>query len=426
VQRPTVVALFLATIVALGGTAQAQETATPAAAAPPPQEQTGGRGLYAEPAPLRKAIELGVRRLGGDEPKDKTKSGFYPEMGNMVTGAGWISAGVGYRHWLFQDRAVLDASTGISWRAYKMAQVRFEVLPWGERFSFGTMLRWQDLTQVTYYGEGPDSLIDDRSEYRLKSLDNIGFVTVRPRDWLALHGTVGWLSAPRLGEPAGPFKRGNPTTFETFPDDPVFQLDEQPDFLHTQGAIVVDTRDEAGYPTRGGLYRTSIGRYSDREADRFSFGRYEAEAVHFVPLVSDNVVVALRGWVVGTSTAPEQHVPFYLAPSLGGNNTLRGFNDYRFHDRNLALVNTEVRVAIFEHLDVVGLFEAGNVAPRFAELNLDKTAYGVGLRVHTATDTFARFDVAHSEEGWHFVFRMNDPFRLSRFNKRTAQAPFAP
>jgi hypothetical protein len=111
---------------------------------------------------------------------------------------------------------------------------------------------------------------------------------------------------------------------------------------------------------------------------------------------------------------------------LGGNSTLRGYNDYRFHDRNLALVNTELRVAIFEHVDAVGLFEAGNVAARFADLNLKKTSYGVGVRVHTDSATFARFDVAHSAEGWHAVFRMNDPFRLSRFNKRTAQVPFAP
>jgi hypothetical protein len=80
-----------------------------------------------------------------------------------------------------------------------------------------------------------------------------------------------------------------------------------------------------------------------------------------------------------------------------------------------------------EHIDVVGLFEAGNVADRFADLDLDKRSYGVGIRVHTRTATFARLDLARSDEGWKIVFRMNDPLRLSsRHNKRTAQAPFAP
>jgi hypothetical protein len=40
----------------------------------------------------------------------------------MVTGAGWISAGPGYRRHFFDGHAFVDASTAISWRAYKMAQ----------------------------------------------------------------------------------------------------------------------------------------------------------------------------------------------------------------------------------------------------------------------------------------------------------------
>jgi hypothetical protein len=308
-----------------------------------------------------------------------------------------------------------------------MAQARLEVTPLtDDRVTFGTQVRWQDLTQVTYYGDGPHSLEINRSEYRMKSVNTVGYMTLRPTAWLALHGRLGRFSSPELLPPAGAFARGNPGTHEVFPEDPVYQLDEQPDFLHGEVAVVADTRDEPGYATRGGAYRVSWARYADQDANRFSFGRYEAEAAHFIPMVGDNVVIALHGWVVGSTTAPGQQVPFYLAPSLGGSNTLRGYNDYRFHDRNSAVVNTEVRVAIFEHVDAVGLFEAGNVAARFGDLNLDKTSYGFGVRVHSDTSTFARFDVARSEEGWKVVFRMNDPFRLSRFNKRTAQAPFAP
>jgi hypothetical protein len=35
-------------------------------------------------------------------------------------------------------------------------------------------------------------------------------------------------------------------------------------------------------------------------------------------------------------------VPFYLLPSLGGKNTLRGYYDYRFHDRNMEVFNAAV------------------------------------------------------------------------------------
>jgi hypothetical protein len=66
------------------------------------------------------------------------------------------------------------------------------------------------------------------------------------------------------------------------------------------------------------------------------------------------------------------------------------------------------------------------VAPRVGDLNLDKTALGVGLRMHTRQSTFARFDIAHGEEGWRLLFRTNDPLHLSRLSQRTAPVPFAP
>lgn len=425
-----VAALLTTSLAWSSSVAVAQPTAPTPAPGGSATAQISARGLFDEPAPLRKGIDFSTKFLGGDEVADgRPKNGFYPEMGNHVTGAGWISAGVGYRRWLVPERLLFDAGTGISWRAYKMAQARLEFTPFDtDVIAVGTQVRWQDLTQVTYFGDGPESLEARRSEYRLESVNTVGYAAVRPRQWLAVYGRLGWLSSPTLGPPAGSFARGNPHTADVFPEDPVYQLGEQPDFLHGEASVVVETRDVPGYPTRGGVYRAAMSRFSDRDAGSFTFNRYEAEAAQFIPLDrNDNFVFAIRGWIVGTTTATGQHVPFYLMPSLGGNNTLRGYDDYRFHDRNLALVNTEIRVALMEHIDAVGLFEAGSVAGRFGDLNLDKKSYGAGVRVHTRTATIARLDVARSSEGWQIVFRMNDPLRLtSRFNKRTAQVPFAP
>ena len=384
------------------------------------------RGYFSEPRRLVKGLEFVDRKLDTDDEVDM-KPGFYPELGNMVTGAGWISAGVGYRHLLFDESAMVEVSTGVSWRAYKMARARFELTKLAHgRLAVGTEVRWQDLTQVTYFGAGPDSLASDRSEYRMSSVNTLGYVTVRPLESVAVDARFGWLSGPQLGPPAGAFLRGNPATEEVFPRDPVFQLDEQPSYLYNETAVTADTRDQPGYPTRGGFYRAAWTRYSDRDAGRFSFQRYEGEAAHFLPLAERHLVVALHAWVVGTTASEGQQVPFYLMPSLGGANTLRGFSDYRFHDRHLAVVNAEARLAISEHFDGVAFVDAGNVASRFGDLNLDRTSYGLGVRVHGQDATHARLDVARSVEGWRLVFRLNDPFGFSRLRKRTAQAPFAP
>jgi outer membrane protein assembly factor BamA len=129
---------------------------------------------------------------------------------------------------------------------------------------------------------------------------------------------------------------------------------------------------------------------------------------------------------VATHTADGHVVPFYLASSLGGHNTLRGYSDYRFHDRATLVLNLESRIALFTHLDAAVFADAGNVAPRVPDLNVDRRSYGVGLRLHTRRATFARVDVAHGSDGWRWMMRMNDPLRLSRLSTRTAPIPSVP
>ena len=70
----------------------------------------------------------------------------------------------------------------------------------------------------------------------------------------------------------------------------------------------------------------------------------------------------MRAWLAASDTDAGQAVPFYLEPSLGGHNSLRGYDDYRFHDRDLLLVNVETRVALMTHVDAALFLDAGNVA----------------------------------------------------------------
>jgi hypothetical protein len=402
----------------------AQTSAAPAASAP--SATAVEEGFLPEPHVLSRAIRLIDKRVdmrGGAEPKD----GFYPELGNMVTGAGWISIGPGYRDHLFNGAAAFDVSTAMSWRGYKMAQGRFE-LPRlaGNHLTVGSQVLWQDLTQVTWFGVGSDSLQDTRSEYRVKNLDVVGYAIVRPFASFSIGTRAGWLRRPTLGEPAGHFKRGNPSAQDIFPDDPALALDEQPNYLHTEIFGVADTRDHSGYPSEGYLYRGSWARYSDRDAGRFSFQRVELEGAHFLPVVRGRWILALHGWSVLSDTAEGQTIPLYLMPSLGGGSTLRSFVDYRFHDRHLLSGNVESRWRLMTHVDVAAFLDAGNVAVRVRDLDFAKRSVGVGIRLHTDSSTLLRFDVAHGDEGWRFLVRTHDPLRFARLKRRTAAVPFVP
>jgi hypothetical protein len=403
------IGLTAALLCLLGGLARAQD-----AAAQP-------QGLIDEPDIIERVVIFADRRQGNGE----FTNGFYVEAWNMIPGAGWVSAGPGYRRWYAKDRVFVDASTAVSWHGYKTAQARFELPKMARsRLALGSQVRWQDFTQVSFFGEGAETLRSTHSEYRIKSQNLVGYMTLRPVEWAGIGAQIGWLR-PSILPRAGWFEGDRPDTREVFPANIAFALPEQPTFVHSEASVTADTRDFRGRPTRGGLYRAAAASYAAREGV-FSFRRYEAEAAHFVPLADSRMVVALRGWLVASGTSEGHVVPFYLQPSLGGHNTLRAYADYRFHDRNLIVINAEGRIAMMNHVDAAVFFDAGNVAARVADLNVDRRSYGAGLRLHTRRHTFARLDVARGGEGWRLVFRLTDPLDLSRLTRRTAAAPFVP
>ena len=211
-----------------------------------------------------------------------------------------------------------------------------------------------------------------------------------------------------------------------FPEAPAASLSEQPDFLHSTVGAVFDTLDFPGHPTRGGYYRAAATAYWDQSFDIFTFQQYEAQATQFVPLLDRRWVLAFRGWAVISEKDTGNQIPFYLLPSIGGHNTLRDFHNFQFHDNDSLVVNAESRWSIFTHMDGAIFFDAGNVAPRPRDLNLDKISYGAGVRLHTGRTTIGRFDVAFGPQGWKAFFRTNDPMRLTRGRRHVAAIAFTP
>jgi hypothetical protein len=80
---------------------------------------------------------------------DGSKDGFYPELGGLIPGSGWLGIGPGYRRHLFGDAALVDASAAISSRRYSMMQSRIE---WpklaSDHVSLGAQVRYQDFTEI--------------------------------------------------------------------------------------------------------------------------------------------------------------------------------------------------------------------------------------------------------------------------------------
>jgi hypothetical protein len=410
------------------GTARAQtgpSVADPPAQAAPPIAPERPSGLMGEPGFLSSVIDFTNQRFR--DSASKPKNGFYPELSNMITGSGWVSLGPGYRRYFADDHGMFDTSAALSWRMYKMAQARLEAQQLADgHLLLGTQFMWQDNTQVNHFGVGPDVLEDARSQYRMQSHDLVGYATVTTTDWLAITGKVGWLGHPKLMDPGGTFVGDFPSTRDAFPTDAAASLSEQPAFLHSEAAVTADTRDYRGHPTHGSMYRAALTNYWDRTDGFYTFHTWEAEGLHYVPLADARVVLAFHGWTVSGNPVGGHDIPFYLLPSIGGSRTLRSYHDFQFHDNNVLLVSAESRFALYTHLDAALFADAGNVARHFSDLNLDKTSYGVGVRLHNQRTTLARLDVAHGAQGWHFIASTSEPFRLPRVRRATAIIPFTP
>lgn len=407
---------------------------SPALAQQPPQEPSvppvsePRPGLLTEPRFISKAVDLYDRRASRRaSPDGPSRDGFYLELGNMITGAGFLSAGPGYRQHVLNDRAVVSTSAAVSMRLYTMAQGTIEfpsVL--SDRVTVGAQTLFRDALQVNYFGLGNASSEANRSGYRLRINDVTSYAIVGGPE-LSLRARIGWLQPVSIGPMAGR-STTYPDTLDIFTDREAPGLTSGASFLHGDVALSADTRDYPGHPTEGGLYQATVSVFADQKSGRHSFQRYELEAAQYLPLGSDKWVLALRGTGVFSTVTSGNTVPFYLTPSLGGRN-LRSFADYRFHDHNMQSFNVESRWKLFEHLDTVAFVDLGSVAPTVRQLNLSdlKSSYGAGLRFHNHRTTIGRVDVAHGAEGWRILFRMNDPFRNSRqSNGWRPIAPFVP
>ena len=266
---------------------------------------------------------------------------------------------------------------------------------------------------VVFFGIGDHSRKATQTDYRLRDLDAVGFATLRATPWLSVTGRAGWLRSVDIGRGTSSII---PSTGDRFDEITAPSLTRQPSYVHADVAVEADTRDVPGYPAHGGRYRLSVSTFHDRELSRYSFRRVEAEAAQYMPLLHERSVLALRGRMNLSQTDAGQEVPFYLLPALGGQNSLRGYLDYRFRDRDLLLLGAEYRWPMFRAVDGAVFYDAGTVAPTASALSTHhlSTDYGVGFRVHSARHLLCRFDVARGQEGTRVSLTFKAPLAFSK------------
>jgi outer membrane protein assembly factor BamA len=328
------------------------------------------------------------------------REGFHPKLGTLTTGSGF-AYGLGYRDRdLFSNTGTIEIWAAGSVKRYwaTEARLRFPRLA-NNHLYLETWASHRDYPQENFFGLGPDSDRDDRSDYAIRTNHFAGRAGLRPVEHLLVGGGIEYLQ-PRLGQ--GQNDR-YPDVTETFTPSEAPGLDTRADFLRSEAFVEVDYREPRN-ARRGGWYRFLVSHYDDRTAGQFTFNRFDADLRQFVGFLAGRRVLAARLFVSTSDTAAGQTMPFYFMPTLGGNDTLRGFREYRFRGPHAILAQGEYRWEIWSGLDGALFYDAGKVANRREDLSFDdlETDYGIGFRFNTDNGVILRVDAAFgSRDGAH-------------------------
>jgi hemolysin activation/secretion protein len=178
---------------------------------------------------------------------------------------------------------------------------------------------------------------------------------------------------------------------------------ESVDYLRSMAFLEIDYRQPRN-ARRGGWYRVDFSRFDDRTTGRFTFNRVDTDLRQFVGFLAGRRVLAARLFVSTSSTDTGQTMPFYLMPTLGGKDTLRGFRQYRFRGPHAILAQGEYRYEIWSGLEGALFYDAGKVANLRSDLNFKdlETDYGFGFRFNTDDAIVLRVDAGFgSRDGRH-------------------------
>jgi outer membrane protein assembly factor BamA len=328
-------------------------------------------------------------------------------FGGFPTGAG-PGAGPAYRY--SRQTVIATAWSSVSTRRYWElgGSLAFPMLAYGNAYA-ELSVRRHEYPQEDFYGLGRHSRESDETSYGFRETVVAATAGVTPTWWLNASGSVAHLS-PRAGSGRD---RSEPSIEALFPDVAAFGRSEQPDYLRIGTRAVVDTTGRPFGAPMGGIYSVSYDRFTDRGSGLSSFDQFELDLRQYLPVFGSTRTLALRAHYISLLPDDGSEVPFYLQPTLGGPDSLRGLANYRLRDRNVLLLQSEYRWEVNAFLRGVVFYEAGSVARRPDDFRLSDFShdYGAGLRIGFLTTVSLRVEaIFGADDGTVFMFRFGNVF----------------
>ena len=352
------------------------------------------------PAKGERLMDKAEKLLNGTTPS------WHPFFESAYRGGGF-ALGAGYLQHVSSFNFV-DVRGSYSVSNYKRAEAEF-VAPrlFHRRGELSVLGGWRDAPETHFYGVGTDTTLEDRAFFGFRESHGSALLTLRPARRLLM--VRGGFEVARWSLDGG--TGSTPSVDNVFTPVTLPGLGTTTTYLHTRATAGFDWRPSAGYARRGGFYGVTAHDYHDRD-NQLGFRQVDYEVIQHVPILREAWTLSLRGIARTTALKDGQQVPFFMTPSLGGGDDLRGFSSWRFRDRNSLLVQGEWRIMVNRYLDTAVFFDAGKVTAHTSDLGFHdmKSDYGFGARFHTPIATPLRIEYARSNEGGRLIVAVSPVF----------------
>jgi hypothetical protein len=336
-------------------------------------------------------------------------------FGGLPTGGGF-SLGPQYTR---QDLA----ADHLTWNTYIVGSTR----KWyggGSSFDFHDLFNghlelktdaaYENSASVWYFGEGADSSKDNKTDFR-REFTKTHFSALG--HFFDQKLTAGYTIGGLLVHIGPGDLSGTPPTQQLFTEADTPQLGQQSNFVTGTATLQLDFSHE-GFSNPVGLQiEADDSQFFDQSGHQANFHLLETQAAYYLPITNGMRTFVFR---VRNQTAFAHvpgAVPFYLQPTLGGPDDLRGYDRYRFYANGNSLASMEYRWSISQTVEMAIFGDGGNVYQRPGLIGLRdlKGDGGIGFRVKNKQASVMRFDVGFSPEGVHAWFVFEDVFgKLSR------------
>ncbi|MDR1581583.1 MAG: BamA/TamA family outer membrane protein [Synergistaceae bacterium] len=188
------------------------------------------------------------------------------------------------------------------------------------------------------------------------------------------------------------------------------------------GRLMRDNMDEYSDYPKGDVESINVEKGLGALGGEWSYWKYWLEAKYYTPLdfltrlfernftVAEIPPILAARFIMGDS---DGYLPWAVDYSVGGDNTLRGYDEKRFRGDQMLLLNAELRFPVHKSTSLVLFYDLGRAWDTRNDERFDlgelMDGYGVGFRVKTPLGNL-RLDFAHGDDESRVHFGFGEMF----------------